>query len=113
MYCSFICLFPINTTTTPPLFKIKDMSLRKPFVNILCAASICMHFLKKDSIFQSLSVSYTLIGMNKFFSLPPYIWECIVQKSDSPVHTVFTNVLSISILNFFSILYLVVLLLFS
>lgn len=89
------------------------MSSRKPIVNILCAASTFVHFFKKDSLSQSLSVSYTLIGMNKLFSLSPHIWKCIGKKSDSPVHTVFTNVMSITILNFFNILYLVVLLLFA
>lgn len=113
MYCSFICLFPTNATMTPPLFKIKDVFLRKRIVNILCAASTFVHFFKKDSVFQSLSVSYTLIGLNKLFSLSPHFWECIVKKSDSPVHTVFTNVISKTILNFFNILYLVVLLIFS
>lgn len=113
MYCSFICLFPVNTTMTPLLFKIKDVFLRKNIVNILCAASTFVHFLKKTLFSSILSVSYALISMNKLFSLSPHIWKCIVKKSDSPVHSFYKCDVCNYSECFFSILYLVVLLLLS
>lgn len=83
---------------TPPHFKIKNKSLENPLWTY-CVQLPLLCILKIYSIFQSLSVSYSLISMKKLFSLSPHIWECIVQKSVSPVQTVFTKVMFITILN--------------